>query len=44
MISGERYRFSGPSAIASNGRDVFVANQLNNSVTEIDARTGAPSR
>ena len=40
MILGEQYRFSGPNAIASNGRDVFVANQLNNSVTEINLTSG----
>lgn len=36
--------FSGPDAIAVAGNDVFVANQNSNSVTELNASTGAAVR
>lgn len=36
--------FDGPSALASNGTDVWVANGAGNSVTELDATTGGVLR
>jgi hypothetical protein len=38
-MSGQRYKFTHPDAIASNGGDLFVANE-GNSVTEISATSG----
>jgi outer membrane protein assembly factor BamB len=42
-FEGGRYGFNRPTAIASTGSDLFVANQAG-SVTEMQARTGAPIR
>jgi hypothetical protein len=44
FVQGPRFGFRFPSSIASNGRDVWVAdadNQLHNAVTDISATNGA---
>ncbi len=41
MISGSSYGFGGPVAMAVSGSDLLVANSSGNSLTEIDASTGA---
>jgi DNA-binding beta-propeller fold protein YncE len=40
VIQGASFGFDGPEDISSDGTDVWVVNQNNNSVTEIDAATG----
>jgi hypothetical protein len=44
VAKGHPYRFNVPSAIAYDGRHLWVANSGGNSVTEIDATTGALER
>ena len=44
IIQGESYGFNVVTAIASNGANVWVANSSGNSVTELDASTGAKVR
>ena len=41
VYSGGRYGFDRPNSIAADGRHVWVLNGGNDSVTELDARTGA---
>jgi len=41
VIRGRSYGFNNPSAIASDGIHVWVANASGNSVTELSASTGA---
>lgn len=44
FVQGPRFGFAFPSSIASNGRDVWIVNannQLNDTVTDISAKTGA---
>ena len=41
MAAGPRYQFADPGAIAVAGHDLWVANGGSNSVTEINADTGA---
>ncbi len=41
IIQGKAYGFDSVTAIGSNGAHVWVANSEGNSVTEIDASTGA---
>ena len=40
VIRGPGYGFDGPSAITSDGTDIWVANLLGNPVTELSAVTG----
>jgi outer membrane protein assembly factor BamB len=41
VFSGARYQFSGPTAMATDGGDVFVLETLGGRVTELNASTGA---
>ena len=41
VISGSKYKFNQPEAVASDGTHVWVANYGGNSVTELNALTGA---
>ena len=41
MLKGSSYGFDGDTAMVSNGKVLWVANSAGNSVTEIDAATGA---
>ncbi len=41
VYSGPGYGFNGPNSIAADSRHVWVLNGGNDSVTELDARTGA---
>jgi hypothetical protein len=41
VLSGAQYQFTGQPVIAVAGTQVFVVNGTGNSVTEIDADTGA---
>ena len=40
VVHGPRYGFADSQALATSGRYVFVADERNNSVTEVDALTG----
>ncbi len=44
VLSGPRYDFADPESMAVDGSDLFVANNGDNSVTEVDVATGAPVR
>ena len=41
MLRARSYEFAAPGAIASDGTHVWVTNELGESVTELDAATGA---
>ena len=41
VISRQQYHFASPDALALSGGDLFVADQGGNSITEINAGTGA---
>ena len=41
VYSGSRYGFNGPDAIAVDGPDLWVANAVGNSVTELNASDGS---
>jgi outer membrane protein assembly factor BamB len=41
VLSGAQYQLNGPAVVVAAGHNVFVLNTNGNSVTEIDARTGA---
>ena len=41
VVGGAGYKFDRPAALASAGKDVFVANLSGASITEVDAGTGA---
>jgi DNA-binding beta-propeller fold protein YncE len=41
VFSGPAYDFDNPSAVTTDGTDVWVTNRLNNTVTELNAATGA---
>ena len=40
-FSGGSYGFNGPEGLATDGSHIWVANSFGNSVTELDATTGA---
>ncbi|MHB1510691.1 MAG: YncE family protein [Acidimicrobiales bacterium] len=40
-MTAARYGFDGPSALLLAGSDLFVANPLGPSITEVNAKTGA---
>ena len=44
VLSAPPYRFNHPGAMALSGNDLFVANDLGNSITELNASTGAALR
>ena len=44
VLSALPYRFNHPGAMALSGNDLFVANDLGNSITELNASTGAALR
>lgn len=44
VIHGNKYRFNQPGGIAVVGGRVWVTDTLDNSVKELDARTGAQVR
>ena len=44
VLTGHRYGFSSPGAIAADGARIWVANAAGNSVTELNAVTGTPVR
>jgi len=44
VYSGSGYEFNAPNAIAADGQYVWVLNGGNDSVSQLDARTGAPLR
>ena len=41
VLSGSGYKFDGPGQMALSGPDLFVVNNFGQSVTELDASTGA---
>ena len=41
VVSGPKYHFDEPGAIALMGTDLFVANYGSAKITEVDASTGA---